>query len=149
MPVSDSRKAAVAAIERPSTGNDADDSYNYGYRLWAAKFYPEAQVQLKSTVEKYGATTIGSRSQNLLGRAYLDDGKPALAAVALYENYQKRPNGDRAADSLGWLGEALIQLKKPADACKVYDQMKDNYGSNLSSSLKAMMDKGRVRAKCG
>lgn len=149
VPVSDSRKAAVAAIERPSTGNDADDSYNYGYRLWAAKFYPEAQVQLKSTVEKYGATTIGSRSQNLLGRAYLDDGKPALAAVALYENYQKRPNGDRAADSLGWLGEALIQLKKPADACKVYDQMKDNYGSNLSSSLKAMMDKGRVRAKCG
>ncbi|MEO8722103.1 MAG: tetratricopeptide repeat protein [Sphingobium sp.] len=148
-PAGDARKAAVAAIEVPNTGKDAEDSFTYGYRLWNAKFYPEAQTQLKATVEKYGSGSIGSRAQNLLGRAYLDDGKPALAAVALYENYQKRPNGDRAAESLGWLGEALIQLKKPADACKVYDQMKDTYGASLSTSLKTMMDKGRVRAKCG
>lgn len=148
-PAGDARKAAVAAIEVPDTGKEADDSFTYGFRLWSAKFYPEAQTQLKATIDKFGNTTIASRAQNLLGRAYLDDGKPALAAVALYENYQKRPNGDRAAESLGWLGEALIQLKKPADACKVYDQMQDTYGANLSTSLKTMMDKGRVRAKCG
>lgn len=143
------RKAAVAAIERPDTGNPAQDAYSYGYRLWEAKFYPEAQVQLKSAVEKYGTSPFGSRSQNLLGRAYLDDGKPALASVAFYENYQKRPNGDRAAQSLAYLGEALIQLKKPADACKVYDELQKSYGSSLGADLRSMMEKGRARAKCG
>lgn len=147
-PVTEARKAAVAAIERPNSGNNADDAYTYGYRLWSAKFYPEAQAQLKTTVEKYGATSVGSRAQNLLGRAYLDDGKPALASVAFYENYQKRPRGERAADSLAWLGEALLQLRKPADACKVYDELHTAYGSDLSANLKTMMEKGKARAKC-
>ncbi len=145
---SEERKTAVAAIERPSTKDAAMDSYSYGFRLWEAKFYPEAQSQLKATVDKYGDNAVASRAANLLGRAYLDDGKPALASVAFYENYQKRPRGDRAADSLTYLGEALIQLKKPADACKVYQELEQVYGTSLSSSLRSMMDKGRTRAKC-
>jgi TolA-binding protein len=145
---SEERKTAVAAIERPSTGNAADDAYSYGFRLWDAKFYPEAQAQLKATVEKYGDSPIASKAQNLLGRAYLDDGKPALASVAFYENYQKRPRGDRAPDSLAYLGEALIQLKKPSDACKVYQELDEVYGATLSASLKGMMAKGRATAKC-
>lgn len=144
----EARKLAVAAIERPSTGNAADDAYTYGFRLWDAKFYPEAQAQLKATVEKYGSSPVASRASNLLGRAYLDDAKPALASVAFYENYQKRPQGDRAPDSLAWLGEALMQLKKPADACKVYSELDQAYGANLSASLRGMMDKGRAKAKC-
>ncbi|MDX3899961.1 MAG: hypothetical protein QHC40_05555 [Sphingobium sp.] len=147
-PVSEERKAAVAAIEKPDTGDAAADAYSYGYRLWDAKYYPEAQAQLKATVDQYGSTSIASRAHNLLGRAYLDDGKPALASVAFYENYQKRPRGDRAPDSLAWLGEALIQLKKPADACKVYAELEQVYGATLSTSLRGMMDKGRQRAKC-
>lgn len=147
-PASEARKTAVAAIERPSTGNAADDGYTYGFRLWDAKFYPEAQAQLKATVDKYGDSAIASKAQNLLGRAYLDDGKPALASVAFYENYQKRPRGDRAPDSLTYLGEALIQLKKPADACKVYQELDQVYGANLSSALRGMMAAGRTKAKC-
>lgn len=145
---SEARKAAVAAIERPSSGDAAADAYSYGYRLWEAKFFPEAQAQLKATVDKYGTASVASRAANLLGRAYLDDGKPALASVAFYENYQKRPRGDRAADSLTWLGEALIQLKKPADACKVYAELEQVYGASLSANLRGLMDKGRVKAKC-
>ncbi|RVT41766.1 tetratricopeptide repeat protein [Sphingobium algorifonticola] len=142
------RKAAVAAIELPDTGDFAMDAYTYGYRLWDAKFYPEAQTQLKATLDKFGTAPVASRTANLLGRAYLDDGKPALASVAFYENYQKRPKGDRAADSLTWLGEALIQLKKPADACKVYSELEQVYGATLNATLRAMMTKGRERAKC-
>ncbi|HEX7783828.1 MAG TPA: hypothetical protein VF509_13545 [Sphingobium sp.] len=148
-PSNDARKTAVAVIEKPETGAAAADAYTYGFRLWDAKFYPEAQAQLKAALDKYAATNFASRISNLLGRAYLDDGKPALASVAFYENYQKRPKGDRAADSLTWLGEALIQLKKPADACKVYSQLDQDYGTTLSSTLKGMMEKGRTRAKCG
>lgn len=145
----EARMAAVAAVERPSTGDAAADAYTYGFRLWDAKFFPEAQVQLKDTVDTHGNSAIASRAHNLLGRAYLDDGKPALASVAFYENYQKRPKGDRAADSLAYLGEALIQLKKPADACKVYLELEEVYGAALRQDLRDMMTKGRVRAKCG
>lgn len=146
---SEARMAAVAAVERPSTGDAAADAYTYGFRLWDAKFFPEAQVQLKQTVDTHGSSPIASRAHNLLGRAYLDDGKPALASVAFYENYQKRPKGDRAADSLTYLGEALIQLKKPADACKVYLELEEVYGAALRQDLRDMMTKGRARAKCG
>ena len=148
-PAIEARKEAVGAIEVPDTGVAPEDAYVYGYRLWAAKFYPEAQAQLKYTLDKYGTSNVASKAQNLLGRAYLDDGKPALASVQFYENYQKRPRGERAADSLAWLGEALIQLKKPADACKVYTELEQAYGATLSTSLRGMMEKGRTRAKCG
>ena len=147
-PTNEARKAAVAAIERPSSGDAAEDAYLYGYRLWAAKFYPEAEVQLKSFIEKYPNHRRASYAQNLLGRAYLDQGKPALASVAFYENYQKRPKGERAPDSLAYLGQALVQLKKPADACKVYDEFDDVYGPTASAGLKDVVAKGRVSAKC-
>ncbi len=145
-PVRESMQQAYDALR--ARGDAAGDAYSYGFRLWDAKFYPEAQAQLKATVDKYGDGSVGSRAANLLGRAYLDDGKPALASVAFYENYQKRPRGERAPDSLAYLGEALIQLKKPADACKVYAELEQVYGSTLSSGLRGMMDKGRTKAKC-
>ena len=63
---SDARKTAVAAVEKPDTGDAAGDSYTYGFRLWDAKFYPEAEAQLKSTVDKYGTTPIGSRAANFV-----------------------------------------------------------------------------------
>ena len=142
------RKTAVAAVEAPSTGDDAEDVYTYGFRLYAAKFYPEAQVKLKDYVAKYPSGKRASFARNLLGRTYLDEGKPALASVAFYDNYQKLPRGERAGESLSWLGIALMRLKKPADACKVYSEFGEVYGATASSELKAKVAKGRVDAKC-
>lgn len=141
------RKEAIAAIERPTGGDPATDAYNYGYRLWSAKFYPEAIDQLKATVDKYPTSSMASRTQNLLGRAYLDDNRPNLAALAFRDSYEKWPKGDRAADSLAYLGEALIQLKKPQDACKIYQVLEEGFNP-LNATLKGMMEKGRARARC-
>ena len=44
------RAARLAAIERPATGDAGEDDYLYGYRLWEAKLYPEAEAQLKKVV---------------------------------------------------------------------------------------------------
>ncbi len=125
------RTDAVAAIERPSTGNAPLDGYTYGFRLWTAKYYPEAQTQLEDVLAKYANDPVASRTGNLLGRAYLDDGKPTQAAKVLFENYRARPKGDRAAESLAWVGEALIQLKRPKDACLAYDELRDSFGETL------------------
>lgn len=142
------RAAALDAIEKPSTGDAAEDAYLYGYRLWEAKFYPQAQAQLKTVVEKYPKHKRASYAQNLLGRAYLDEGKPALASVAFYDGYQKMPKGDRAADSLYYLGISLTRLKKAADACKVYDEFDAVYGATASAGLKAQVVRGKTEAKC-
>ena len=140
--------AASTAIERPSSGDPAEDSYLYGYRLWEAKRYTEAQTALKRTVADFPKSRRASYAQNLLGRAYLDDGKPSLASMAFYDNYKKMPDGERAPDSLLYLGQALVKLNKPADACKVYGELTDVYGAKMSAAMKADVARGRTTAKC-
>ncbi|MEP2989727.1 MAG: hypothetical protein ABJN65_12520 [Parasphingorhabdus sp.] len=142
------RVEGVAAIVMPETGDAAEDSYIYGYRLWDAKFYPEAQTQLKKMFETHPNHRRASFAQNLLGRAYLDDGKPALASVALYENYQKRPRGERAPDSLYFLSTALVQLNKKDDACRVLAELQDVYPDAAASRLSNRVALGKTAANC-
>jgi TolA-binding protein len=142
------RKAQIAAVEIPSTGDAAEDAYSYGFRLYTAKLYPEAQTKLKEFVAKYSSHRRASYAQNLLGRSYFDEGKPALASVAFYDNYQKMPKGERAPESLYWLGQSLTKLKKLPDACKVYAELNEVYGSKLSADLSTRAKKGRTDAKC-
>lgn len=142
------RKALVDAVEIPASGDAAEDAYTYGFRLWTAKLYPEAQVKLKEFATKYPKHKRASYAQNLLGRAYLDEGKPALASVAFYDNYTKNPKGERASESLYYLGVALTRLKKLPDACKVFDEFKDVYGASAPADLKARVTKARTDASC-
>ncbi len=142
------RVVGVASIVMPETGDAAENAYIYGYRLWEAKFYPEAQAQLKKMVEDHPGHRRASFAQNLLGRAYLDDSKPALASVALYENYQKRPRGERAPDSLYFLSTALVQLGKKADACRVLAEMQDVYPEVASGRLADRVTSGKAAANC-
>lgn len=146
---SGSRAAQLAAIERPNSGDPAEDGYLYGYRLWQAKLYPEARKALEEVVAKYPKHRRASYSQNLLGRAYLDAGAPSLAAVAFYDNYKKNPAGERAPDSLYYLAQALMQLKKPpSEVCKVYTELMQLYGDRISDAMKAGVADGRARNKC-
>lgn len=140
--------APAAGIAKPSTGDGAEDAYLYGFRLWSAKRYPEAQAALKKATADYPRARRYSYAQNLLGRAYLDEGNPATAAETFYANYQKNPRGERAPDSLYYLAQALVKLGKAADACKVYGELTDVYGAKISTSMKADVAKGRTAAKC-
>lgn len=142
------RKAQIDVVEIPVTGDATEDAYTYGFRLWQAKLYPEAQTKFKEFVAKNPTHKRASYAQNLLGRAYLDEGKPALASVAFYDNYQKMPRGERASESLYWLGVALTKLNKPGDACKAYKEFADVYGERASTDLKAKVTKGKADAKC-
>lgn len=143
------RRSAVAAIEMPSTGDAVEDDYTYAFRLYTAKFYPEAQAKLKEFTAKYPVTNKRwSYAQNLLGRAYYDEGKPANASVAFNENYEKAPRGERAADSLTWLGQSLVRLKQNAKACTVFKVLEEDYGRSLTADQKTRAAKGRSDAKC-
>ncbi len=141
------RLALVKKVEIPSTGNEQQDAYNYGFRLWDAKLYPEAETQLKTVVTKWPKSNQASFAQNLLGRAYLDEGKPSLAAVAFYNNYKDRPSGPRAPHSLMYMGVALEKLGRKADACKAFRELDDVYGDKAPQDVRT--DAAAAKAKAG
>jgi TolA-binding protein len=145
---SPARTAAVAAIEKPATGDAFEDGYNYGYRLWEAKFFPEAQVQLEETVSKYAKHKRISFARNLLGRAWLDDKKPATAVKVFYDNYKTDPRGERAPESLFFLGSALTDLGKTAEACEAFGELAKAYPDAATGRLAERVAAGRTRAKC-
>ena len=143
-----SRIAAVAAIERPVSGDKAEDDYLYGYRLWEAKFYPEAAQQLKATADKYPKGKRISYVRNLLGRANLDDGKPGTAAQAFLQNYQADKTADRAADSLLYLGVAMTRLKETQRACMALAEFADVYAAEAAGRLANQYANAKSAVKC-
>ncbi len=134
------RVAAVMAIEKPSSDDKGEDEYTYGYRLWEAKFFPEAQQQLLRVVQQFPRHARISYARNLLGRAYLDDGKPGTAAQYFLQNYQADRKGDRAADSLLYLGVAMGRLKEEKRACVAFGEFRQTYPTELAGRLKSQYE---------
>jgi len=142
------RVAAVEKIEKPATGNAADDEYTYGFRLWDAKFYPEAQQQLQLYVTRYPRDTKISMGRNLLGRAYLDDGKAREAGAWFVKNYQADKAGTRAPDSLLNLAEAMRQLKDTNRACIALAEFGEVYPKEAAGRLRGQFETLRSQVKC-
>ncbi len=142
------RLAAVRAIEKPQTSDPGDDEYNYGFRLWEAKFFPEAQQQLKLFIDKYPSHAMISHGRNLLGRSYLDDNKPRDAASWFLRNYQADKNGRRASDSLLYLGVAMKQINDTNRACIALAEFSETYAAEAAGRLKSLYDQTRAGLKC-
>lgn len=142
------RIAAVSRIEKPQTSDAGEDAYLYGYRLWEAKFLPEAQAQLRFAIDKHPKHKRSSYTRNLLGRAYLDDGKPSAAAKMFAENYEKEPKGDRAPESLYFLGESLIKLNEKPKACIAFAELAEVYPDVAKGRLSDRLVTGRRNAGC-
>jgi TolA-binding protein len=139
-PRTDTKPAAAA--------DPGEEAYLVGYRLWDQRKFTEAQSALEGMAKKFPKHMRASYARNLAGRAYLDDNKPATAAKVFLSNYQIDPKGERAADSLLFLGEALMKLGKPVEACKVYDELQDVYGPNMRDFVKQRLPQARSEAKC-
>ena len=142
------RLAAVQAIAKPQTDDAGDDEYSYGFRLWDAKFYPEAQQQLALYIEKYPRHRQISFGRNLLGRAFLDDGKPRDAATWFLRNYQADKNGARAGDSLLYLAEAMIALKDTNRACIALAEFAETYPALATGRLSGQYEANRKKVTC-
>lgn len=143
------RAKKVAAVEKPPVTDDpAEDSYLYGYRLWQAKLYPEAEAIFQKVVATYPTHKRASYAQNLLGRSYLEEGNLRAAMQSFYDNFHKMPDGERAPDSLSYLAQTLIKIDKPAKACEVYGVLDQVYGAKISEAMRADIVRGRAQAQC-
>ncbi|WP_340587255.1 hypothetical protein [Erythrobacter alti] len=142
------RVAAVEAIVKPVTGDRGDDEYTYGFRLWDAGFYPEAQQQLSLYLEQFPGHPLNSRGRNLLGRAFLDAGEPRAAATHFFENYQSDGQGERAADSLLYLAESMIALGDTRRACIALAEFGEGYPALAVGRLQRMYEGLGARVDC-
>lgn len=142
------RIAAVEAIVKPVTGDRGDDEYTYGFRLWNAGFYPEAQQQLALYLEQFPSHALNSRGRNLLGRAFLDAGEPRAAATHFFENYQSDAQGERAGDSLLFLAESMIALGDTRRACIALAEFGDGYPALAVGRLQSKYDGLGARVDC-
>jgi TolA-binding protein len=158
---SDDRTASTQTAERPGptpavaappkTGDlnaDAEAAYDVGYQLWQQKKYDQAVAALRAMASSFPNHRRVSWANNLTGRALLDKGEYRAAAEALLANYRGNPRGERAADSLFYLGQSLMGLKQPAQACKAYAELEQVYGSNIRADLKAMLPPAKAKAGC-
>ncbi|WP_255530334.1 tol-pal system YbgF family protein [Novosphingobium sp. NBM11] len=142
------RVAAVRAIEKPKSNDAGEDEYLYGYRLWEAKFYPEAAQQLQKVVDQYPRHKRISYARNLLGRAWLDDGKPGTAAQFFLQNYLADKKGDRASDSLLYLGVAMTRIKDTKRACGAFQEFRATYPQDVEGRLKTQYEAATRGVKC-
>ena len=142
------RLAAVQAIAKPQTEDPGDDEYSYGFRLWDAGFYPEAQQQLTLFVEKYPNHSRTTYGRNLLGRAYLDDGKASEAAPWFLRNYQADRNAARAPDSLLYLAESMIAMDDTSRACIALAEFGETYPAVAAGRLQTQYEANRRKVTC-
>ena len=142
------RLAAVQAITKPQTEDEADDEYSYGFRLWDAGFYPAARQQLSKFVEAFPDHWRATYGRNLLGRAYLDDGRPQDAARWFLRNYQEDRTAARAPDSLLFLAESMIALEDTRRACIALAEFGDTYPAVATGRLLEAYQANRTRVTC-
>lgn len=129
-------------------GDPGEDAYTEGFRLWEAGQYDQAITTLRAFTSAYPRHRRTSYANNLIGRAQLDKGQAQAAAQTLLANYRSNPKGERAADSLYYLGQALMQLGQPDQACKAYAELDAVYGANVRADLKKLVTDAKTQAQC-
>lgn len=143
--------AAAASGDDSVTAEASDpgeDAYSEGFHQWEAGNYDQSIATLRSFVSAYPKHRRVSYANNLIGRALLDKGQARDAATALLANYRNNPGGERAPDSLFYLGQALMKLGQPAQACKAYSELDAVYGAKVRPDLKKLETDARSEANC-
>lgn len=145
--------AAIAPKTTGDTGSEAasdpaEVAYDEGYELWKSGKYDQAINSLRATASSFSDHRRASWARNLAGRALLDKGEARAAAEALLANYRKDPKGERAADSLFYLGQALMKLGQPGQACKAYAELEGVYGDRMRGELKSLLPSAKSDARC-
>ena len=135
--------SALAPAEDPG-----EVAYTQGFKLWEAGQYDEAIASLRAFVAEYPLHRRVSFANNLIGRALLDKGDARAAVPAFIANYRGNPAGERAPDSLYYLGQALLALGQPAQACNAFAELDDIYGSKIRPELKTLQTEAKQKAQC-
>ena len=137
----------ATASAAPAT-DQGEDAYSEGFHMWEAGNYDQAITSLRAFAAAYPKHRRVSYANNLIGRSLLSKGNAQAAAQAFLANYRGNPAGDRAQDSLLGLGQALMALGQPGQACKAYQELDAVYGDKIRAELKKQEADAKTQAQC-
>ena len=136
------------AATEPSEADPGEEAYTEGFKLWEAGRYDDAITALRAFVSAYPKHRRVSFANNLVGRALLDKGEARAAVPAFIANYRGNPAGERAPDSLYYLGQALMRLGQPAQACNAFSELDEVYGAKMRPELRKLQTEAKQQAQC-
>jgi TolA-binding protein len=139
---------APATAPATTTADAGEDAYSEGFHLWEAGNYDQAITSLRAFIAAYPKHKRVSYANNLIGRSLLSKGNARAAAEAFLANYRGNPGGDRAPDSLVGLGQALMALGQPGQACKAYQELDAVYGAKIRPDLRKQEADAKAQAQC-
>ena len=116
-----------------------EDAYIGGFRLWQAASMTRRSRRCGRSPRPIRSIAASATPAISSAAALLDKGQARAAAEALLANYRSNPQGERAPDSLFYLGQSLIKLGQPGQACKAYDELDSVYGAKVRPDLKKMI----------
>ncbi|MCY7398981.1 MAG: hypothetical protein LH466_09130 [Sphingomonas bacterium] len=148
-PVVEGSKPDPAGDPVLSSDSIAEAAYDKGFQQWTARQYDSSVKTLDAMIKAHPTHRRVSWAHNLAGRALLDKGQPRAAAERLLGNYRRDPKGERAQDSLFYLGQALMKLGQGGQACKAYGELEDVYATTLRPALRKDLALAKSAAKCG
>lgn len=151
-------KAEPVALDDGAT-SPADDTaspvvstpelrYRAAYKYVEAKDWAHAGPALQAFVDQYPKNKLASNARYWLGRTQFKQAKYDAAARTHFDNYKIDPKGERAQESLFWVGQSLMQLKKTKEACQVYELAGKVYADTLKPELKPQFAAARAKAGC-
>ena len=140
--------AATDAVSAAPADDPGEDAYSQGFHQWEGGQYDQAIATLKAFVAAFPKHHRVSYANNLIGRALLDKGDARAAAAVFLANYRGNPSGERAPDSLYYLGQAVMKLGQPGQACKAYAELDAVYGAKVRADLKKQVAAARTEAQC-
>jgi TolA-binding protein len=144
---------ATAAVTSPpptaaAPTDPGEDAYSEGFHLWEDGRTDDAIAALRAFTAAYPKHRRTSYANNLIGRSLLAKGDARGAAEVLLRNYRGNPRGERAPDSLFYLGQALMQLGQPGQACKAYSELESVYKTGIRPDLKKLLPEAESQAHC-
>jgi tol-pal system protein YbgF len=146
---------AAADNETPTTDEAASPivstpelRYKAAYKFVEARDWAKAAPALQAFVDQYPKNKLASNARYWIGRTQFKQMRYDAAARTHFDNYKSDPKGERAQESLFWVGQSLMQLKKAKEACQVYELAGKVYADTLKPELKPQFAAARAKAGC-
>jgi tol-pal system protein YbgF len=132
-------KAAAAA---------AASAFTKARQLMLNGDYDGAQTAFAAYVTTYPETPRTAEARYWWGKTLAVNGDYARAAAAFIGAIRGWPQTSWAPDAVVELGRALVELKKPTDACEALGEVNRKY-PKAPAAVKSRAAAVRLKAKCG
>ena len=131
----------------PPAGTGAADAFNHAHNLLLSGDYPGAEAGFQDYIARFGDGPRGPEAQYWLGKTLSARSAYNEAAGAYIAAIRGWPKTAWAPEAVVELSRALIQIKKPDDACQTLAELARRY-PKAAPAVMSRAAAARSQAKC-